>query len=347
MLKINLFWVTLFSLNTSAESVKKLYFNGAEVGIEAHHEKVWIRVESSKGTKIITEPSIEVSDLSKHSKEVLEQSWARYPEDMECKWLHDCRKICKDIYNSRRSRLFCGEFPKTQVDKIDEMDSKLTSFGEQILKNEKIDPLDLDILVTIDSRSLEFPVKRFSSNEARTFLAWMAKDGRAMDSFQYADDNNLSEELLKGIKVEGTGMEKVFTKDIYDGKNFIELALNFTEGGDVKHMNVSAFEWMETVFENRCYDQEGFDNSYKEITPCIFKEGFCQIGLTEAHWKALLTPRQDFVSGVQHTVSTVLDNFTTDTPPEWWVNGVEPINLGIAEINALCQMDFVKKDESI
>ena len=141
-------------------------------------------------------------------------------------------------------------------------------------------------------------------------------------------------------------MAEVFTKEIFDGKSFIDMAVVFTADGDVNRMNGEALDWMESVFKSRCYDQEGFDNTNEELDLCVFKKGYCELGLTEAHWKALVTPWQDFVTGVLHfPVKIVLDKFTTSAPPEWWTKDVGPVDLGAAELNALCAMDFVRKGE--
>ena len=338
--RISLFWFLLFGLNISAGEDQ----DEAKVGIEIRDGKIWIRAESSKGIRIVTEPAIDVQNLREREKKILEQSWARYPEDTACKWLHDCREICKDIYNNRRDRLFCGEFPETQVKKLDEIDAHLGSFNAQILDDYVGD--DLEVLVTIDPDRLKHHVERFSMREKRIFLAWMAKNDKVVNSFENADDGDLSEELLEAVKVEGEGLAEAFTKEIYDGKSFMEMALVFKEDGGVDYMDVAALGWMEDVFENRCYDQEDFDNTNEENSLCEFKKGYCQLGLTEAQWEALLTPWQDFLTGVLHsTVKIILDNFTPDTPPAWWTEGMAPGNLGATEMNALCEMDLVKKEE--
>ena len=281
---------------------------------------------------------------------ILTQSWARYPGDIACEERASCKKICEDIYwRSTFSQDYCGRFPRTQVRKLGAIDEHLPAFVRESLTI--INPLDLEVFTDIDSQVLAKHINSFSSSGKRKFLAWMAKDSKVLNIFEEADENdNLWRILLEDIKDEETGIGEAFTKEIYDGKSFIDLAVVWKiDGkidGNIVGMNIDALKWMEDVFNEHCYDREGFDSSYEERTLCEFKEGYCQLGLTEAYWKVLLTPQGGWSAGISyHTVKNILNKFITNTPPEWWVEGVDPINLGATEMNALCEMDLVKKEE--
>lgn len=343
MKKTILFFLILFGLNLSAEDdvQMEVQLGDVRIGIENREGEVWIQVEGSKEARLLIEPIKPELRWGQYRDALWRMSWDRYPGDKKCGWLQQsCREMCETIYKQEINQILCKQLPQTQVEKLREVDRHLSSFKKESL--EAIHHLDFKLFATIDGpENLRYHIERFSFSEKRIFLAWMAMNVPVMRGVKHEDNNgDLLEKLLEGINVERTSMGKDFATDIFDGKSFIELAITAIITRDPRE---SALKWMVSVLENRCYARDDYKNSHDDLILCVFKEGFCKMDLPEASWEAFLHTRHSL-----QQVGNILNNFTTETPPDWWSDGVSsalPKDFGVAEFKALCTMNLVKKNQ--
>lgn len=173
---------------------------------------------------------------------------------------HDCKDICKDIYNRGDDRDDCEKLTVRQVEALEELHELLEDPDDDDLAEVDKDDFDLYLNVSIDP--FDRLVGKYSSREAKEVMLWVIEDEDVAEIFEDEDDEYKTlEALLKRI---GDDRDKPFTAKL-DGKDRImEVALDSSE---------FIVEWfMDFIQENTACNGNNVDETDKQ---CF--EVYCQI----------------------------------------------------------------------
>lgn len=346
LLETSLFGLLLFSLNASAESVRieiKADEKGVRIQVEVPGQGVinemmfendsspssdkWPKVKDPNGD-YSRRDRMPVGGLPVSDRHALQQSWARYPGSVACGDDPDCKARCFAGYFENVKRFYkarCLEFPIPQVEALKEIERVLTKTGTKAAL-EKIDLFDLAVFGTLIKFEKLF--HHLSGSVKKKILVWVAENEDVTDYFaEEEDDYEILKALFSGWH---DNWSVAFSTFIIGSENFVKIALS--EG------NGSALDWVHGFFEgNVCLIQ----NEDLVDPVCVLKRLYCSQRLTEDQWNDLFSYEH-----VEELIDQILEEFTTETPPEWWVEGVDSSSMPVSEEGSLCLMNLVNKEKA-
>ena len=148
-----------------------------------------------------------------------------------------CENDCDDMFSGRAEKT-CLKLPTRLVYDFTEL-LEFTEDGDI----DEIDSEVLECLLDIDIKEFVDAVEKMSRSEAEEFLAEIADNEDLAEVFQDEDqDSDILRALLKKISSRSASLETQLTKNIDDGKSFLQLAAEGTE---------EAWEWLNDYIEDR------------------------------------------------------------------------------------------------
>ncbi len=161
-----------------------------------------------------------------------------------CKGDEDCEDICDDIYSSRRERNDCEELSITQVNRFEGIYETLEDSDEDDLQDIDVSKDgDFDVFINVSIEPLHKLVGKYSSREAKDFLAWIANNKDVAELLENEDDDYEVLERLLGRLGASDNLFEALKKNLDGGDTFIDLAVTAD--------NEVALEWIYEYLEEK------------------------------------------------------------------------------------------------
>ncbi len=182
-----------------------------------------------------------------------------------CEGDDDCEEICDDIYRSRRDQNDCEEFSVAQVERFEEIYEILEDPDEDDLQDIDVsEDGDFDAFINISIEPLHKLVGKYSSREAKDFLAWIANNEDVAERLEDEDDDyEVLDALLDELNTEAF---TALATNIDSSDNFMDLA--------VVASNEKALEWIHEYLESEHDNCSSDTNTNKEA--CLTH--YCALG---------------------------------------------------------------------
>ena len=203
---------------------------------------------------------------------VLEESRKRY-RGQTCKEEDDrhhlCVEQCREIYSRRSKRDDCEKLPIAQIEVLAELHELLEDPDDDDLRD--IDLADLEVYLNVSIEGFDSLIAKYSRNEARKVLFWIAENEKVANIVSGEDDNfKALEALFKevvGSFSASSETHKPFIEKIDGSDRLMEIVIDTG--------NEAALEWFhEYITEKAKACRE--ENNYEISLGCFTV--FCKIG---------------------------------------------------------------------
>ena len=247
---------------------------------------------------------------------VLARSHKRYTGP-KCEESKECVNLCNIYRYSVREN--CTNLPQAQVKKIWDIYKAFENPTDDKLN--KIDSGDFQVFVKLDIRPLENLISKFNFLSARIVLIWVVDDSDIAETFHDKDNTfDLLKGLLRPLKAtEDPSYQYALGKTVSEGESFIDLAI-LNKG--------PAMDWIHDFIEDECSSDYGWGL-------CVLKNWYCQVKLNDDDW--------DDLFGYEYFTDIVDEIlwYPISSPPSWWEDDMEALELTISQLKSLCQAEAV------
>ena len=218
-----------------------------------------------------------------------------------------CEDLCDDLNDDfGYSRRTCEDLQVSEVEALAEISEALEDPDEDELSG--VDPEGLVVLLEEFQSQAEKLVAKYSTNETKDVLTWIAQNSDIAKIFADEDEEyQVFKEILAQLD---SVQEEALTDTIYDGDSFVEIAVD---------ENTEALELINEIFNEDC-ETSSSDND--AVTRCTFRK-YCSLSDDISDYT-----REDYLdySELEELVSTILDDFRPSNPPTWWTADVNDVD---------------------
>ena len=196
---------------------------------------------------------------------VLDRARERYSNRERCSSSRECKQICDDIYDRRRDKEDCESLPIPQIEALSEIYKTVKSPDYDDLI--EIGRDDFDVLINISIKPLDKLIRKYSRQEAKETLRWIASDSDIAEVFKKEDDEYSSlKDLFDKISPSSGGIVGALKATVYSGRSFLSIA--------VEESNEEAGELIHYLMESKRGPTECNDGISKAA--CL--RAYCEIG---------------------------------------------------------------------
>ena len=195
---------------------------------------------------------------------VLDRARERYSNRERCSSSRECKQICDDIYDRRRDKEDCESLPIPQIEALSEIYKAVKSPDYDDLI--EIGRDDFDVLINISIKPLDKLIRKYSRQEAKETLRWIASESDIAEVFKKEDDEYSSlDDLFKKISPSSGGLVGALKATVYSGRSFLSLA--------VEESNEEAGELIHYLMESK-----GPSECKAGISKAACLRAYCEIG---------------------------------------------------------------------